>query len=302
MTTKTQRIKTAHLKLTENRAILQRQLGRLRDSQIIPKTVDLRTVQPTAHYLRLISQHNDIATGRAKLAVIKTERALASLQEREEEIVQRGKRSFFKSRMRTDTKGRVLEEHNVRILKDGTISRTYNKTARDGTKVRVTQKELPVKYENLEQWVNDMLDRGFKLGEGESIYFTFFGNYSRTIYNSLEDALSRLVNYEAFQKARAGEMSVDHIQDMIKGIGLQKTTKLTHDYNRNRIADPKMDFSAKGKRKQKREEKANALVEKRKREAEAKAHKEAVDDIFKKRKERKANEQQENKPQEKQKD
>lgn len=293
------RVKTAHLKLAKNRAEFQKRMGRLRASGIIPKTVDLRKVRPSDHYLRLMRQYDDIATGRAKLAEIKTERALVTLQERDEEIVQRGKRWFFKSRMRTDTKGRVLETHNVRVLKDGTVTRTYIKTARDGSKVRVVQKELPIKYENLEQWVNDMLDRGFKLEEGESIYFTFFGNYSRTIYNTLDDALNRLVNYEAFQKARAGEMSVDHIQDMIKGIGIQKTTKLKHDYNRNRIVDPKMDFSAKGKQKQKRKEKANALAEKRKREAEAKAHKEAVDDIFKKRKERKANEQQQDKPQEK---
>lgn len=271
--------KTAHLKLNENRKIFIKALKNLRESGIVPKKTDLRSVKPTAHYLKLIRQNEEIAKGRAKLVEIKTQKALDILTEKGDTIVTKGKRSFLKSFFRTDTKGKVVEKHNVRVLNDGTIQRTYKKKGADNSTVIVTQKELPIKFNDIEQWMHDAMSGDYPIKDGEKIYFSLFGNYSRTIYSSVEDAFRELFKYQAFTDARQGEMTPDHIQELVRGVGIQTTKKYQTKakYDRERITDPKKDFSRKGKRKYKR----NALEEQKRNKIKQNSHDKFVDDLYK---------------------
>lgn len=231
----------------------QKAISNLKKSGLVPKTLDVRKVQKTKHYTGLINKFKDVAEGKAILAPINNTKHLDTYTERGDEVITKGKQLFLKGRMSTNEKGEITNPYTMRIDSKGNVIRRYKKSTPDGRTVYVTQKELPIKFENMEQWLNDLANQDFKLKQGEKIIFKLFGNYSRQSYSTFDQAFKKFMTYDAVIKAVNGSMRSDHVQDLVRSVAFEKISGTkAKSYNRDRIVNLDMQFSKQDKKSYKR--------------------------------------------------
>lgn len=231
----------------------QKAVSNLKKSGLVPKKLDVRKVKQTKHYTGLINKFKDVAEGKAILAPIKNTKHLGTYTERGDEVIIKGKQIFLKGRLSSNEKGEITNPYTMRIDKNGNVIRRYKKSTPDGRVIYVTQKELPIKFENMEQWLNDLANQDFKLKQGEKIIFKLFGNYSRQAYTTFDQAFKKFMTYDAVIKAANGDMRPDHVQDLVRSVAFEKVGgSKAKTYNRDRIVDLDMQFSKQAKKSYKR--------------------------------------------------
>ncbi len=223
----------------------QKEMSKLKKAGLIPKTVDIRKMPITKHYLSVARKFKDIISGTATTTPIKSKKALEILKDRGERIVTESgsKRKLLVTAVNPSDKVRLT------TLKDGTVKRTYKRRGADGQIYTVVQRELPVKFENIEQWMNDLQNKDFELKKGEKIIFFYRGNYSRNSYASFSDAVKKFMTYEVFIKAMNGELSAKDSAELMKSIGFETiTADQAATYNRDRVTKPSMQFDKASKK------------------------------------------------------
>lgn len=231
----------------------QKAVSNLKKSGLVPKKLDVRKVQQTKHYTGLINKFKDVAEGKAILAPINNTKHLDTYSARGDQVIAKGKQLFLKGSLSTNAKGEITNPYTMRVDKNGNVIRRYKKQTADGNTIYITQKELPIKFENMEQWLNDLKRQDYKLKEGDKIIFKLFGNYSRQAYTSFDQAFNKFMTYDAVIKALDGSMQPDHVSDLVRSVAFEKISGTrAKTYNRDRVVDLSMQFAKSDKKSYKR--------------------------------------------------
>ena len=227
----------------------QKAISNLKKSGLVPKKVDVRKVQQTKHYSGLIRKFKDIAEGSAIATPIPDRKLVATFNERGDDVIQYGKKVFLKGNLEVNKKGEITNPYTLKVNKKGEVIRRYRKTTPDGRTVYVTQKELPIKYENIEQWLSDLSSQDYRLASGEKIIFKLYGNYSRQAYSSFDQAFKKFMTYDVVVKALDGNLDPVHEAELVRSVAFEKVTgSKAKTYNRDRIVNLDKQFSKQDKK------------------------------------------------------
>lgn len=224
----------------------QKKLSNLRASSLVPSNIDIRKTPQTKHYTSLIKKYADIAEGRAIATPFKNSAELDLSEvftERGDTVIKKGNKNLLVTGLAGTKK-----PPKIKITESGEVIRTYTMTTASGKKIKSVQRELPVKFSDVEDYLNRIeTDEKFKLNPGEMIYFKFHGHYSRQGFSSIDDAVKYFMNYEVFKSGDTVDKKQQY--ELIRSIGFEKITEDIDTYNRNRIAIDTMQFNPKRKKK-----------------------------------------------------
>lgn len=157
------------------------EIAKLKRKGLVSKKYDARKVTPTKYLKKQIKEFAAVLRGEATAVTIKKKETRKAYQE-----------------TGYQTKGKKVI---IPLAKNEKITVTHGKVVRTQKMPMGTYQhiDIPIKYVNLRQYLEDLRRSDFKLSKDEQFAFRFFGGESISTFANIEVLINKLMRYETIE-------------------------------------------------------------------------------------------------------